>query len=257
MHKRIIFITLYFLLINYSCFAQSDAEAATKYYNSGVEFFKQGKYQLADSFFTLSLNKYRAVDAFFNRAVTRKKIGNVEGYCNDIYMATANGDKVARDAFLKECTMNDTTYFDGKIRIMAQHKFGTIKDSIIVDSLGRKFWFNAVNPVRDSLDDTLAIYTETMPVFPGGDIGLVKFLTMNVKYPHKALEDGIVGTVYVTFTLSKEGNAEDIKILRGVSEELDKEALRVVSMMPQWFPGTQNGRFVKVQYNIPVKFKIK
>ncbi len=258
MKSLISFFCIYFLLPGCICLAQNEVVTATNYYNSGVELLNKGEYLLADSLFTLSLNKYYAVDAFLNRAITRKRLGNEEGYCNDLYMATANGDEEARNAFLKKCTLNDTTYFDGKTRIMAQHKYGSNKDSIIIDSLGKKSWHNVVDTVPLSPEDTLALYkSEIMPMFPGKEEGLIRFLGNNIKYPSKSRDKGIGGNVYVTFAISKEGNVEDIKILRGVSEDIDKEALRVVGMMPQWFPGMQKGRFVKVQYNLPIKFTVR
>jgi TonB family protein len=247
---------VYFLLKNSSCLAQNDVLTAANYYNSGVELLKKGEYLMADSLFTLSLNKYYAVDAFLNRAITRKKLGNEEGFCNDIYMATANGDSQARNVFLKKCTVNDTTYFDGKTRIIAQHKFDSNKDSIIIDSLGNKTWYDVVDTIPLlSHDDTLALYkTEILPMFPGKEAALLNFLTKNIKYPAKSRDKGIGGTVYVTFVVNKVGKVEDIKILRGVSEDIDTEAIRVIGMMPQWFPGMQKGKFVKVQYNLPIKF---
>jgi len=248
-------LCIYFLLANSNCLAQNDIVTATNYYNSGVESLNKGEYLLADSLFTLSLNKYYAVDAFINRALARKKLGNEEGFCNDIYMAMANGDSEARNVFLKKCTVNDTTYFDGKTRIIAQHKYDSNKDSIIIDSLGNKTWYNVADTSPLHHDDTLALdKSEIMPVFPGKEAGLLNFLRKNIHYPEKSREKGIEGTVYVTFVITKEGNVEDIKILRSVNDELDKEAMRVVSIMPQWFPGMQKGKFVKVQYSLPIRF---
>lgn len=230
-------------------YAQNDA--ATDYYNSGIELFKKGEYRSADSLFTLSLNKYSASDAFANRAIARLRLGNEEGFCNDIYMATANGDSSARNLFLKKCTVNDTTYFDTKTRIIARHKYDSIKDSIIIDSSGRKFWYN---PVDTLPGDSFVL---SMPVFPGKEEGLLNFLRMNIHYPAESRNKGIQGIVYVAFVVSNEGNVKDIKILRGINDELDAEAIRVISIMPQWFPGIQKGRFMSVQYNLPIQFVVK
>jgi len=98
---------------------------------------------------------------------------------------------------------------------------------------------------------------EEMPQFPGGgEAALLKYLQTNIKYPPMARENGIEGTVYVTFVVDKDGKVKEPKLLRGVTG-LDDEALRVISKMPDWKPGKQNGRTVAVQYNLPVRFTLK
>ena len=72
-----------------------------------------------------------------------------------------------------------------------------------------------------------------------------------------ARENEIQGNVYVTFLVDKDGKVKDAKILRGIGGGCDEEALRVVSHMPDWKPGKQNGRAVMVQYNLPVKFTLR
>lgn len=98
---------------------------------------------------------------------------------------------------------------------------------------------------------------EEMPQFPGGgEAALLAYLRSNIKYPPLARENGIEGTVYVTFVVDKDGKVKEPKLLRGVTG-LDEEALRVISKMPDWKPGKQNGRTVAVQYNLPVRFTLK
>ncbi len=95
------------------------------------------------------------------------------------------------------------------------------------------------------------------PEFPGGMLGLQKYLIGAVKYPVAALERGIQGTVYLSFIINKEGKVENVKILRGIETTLDNEAFRVVNSLPQWKPGRQNGRPVKVSYQVPIKFQLQ
>ncbi|MEM9022904.1 MAG: energy transducer TonB [Bacteroidota bacterium] len=85
---------------------------------------------------------------------------------------------------------------------------------------------------------------------------IVNHLNKNVKYPRRAREARIEGTVYVTFVVNKSGNVEDASILRGVHPLLDKEALRVVSGFPCYVPGKQQNRSVNVSFNMPIKFKL-
>ena len=98
---------------------------------------------------------------------------------------------------------------------------------------------------------------EVEPEFPGGVEALYKYLAENIKYPVLAKEKGTQGRVYVTFVVEKDGSVTDAKVLRGVSEEVDAEALRVINAMPKWKPGMQQGVPVRVQYNIPIVFKLQ
>jgi protein TonB len=98
---------------------------------------------------------------------------------------------------------------------------------------------------------------QEMPAFPGGEEELFKFLEKEMKYPDFALKNSIEGIVYLTFVINRDGTVGDIKLLRGVDNFLNDEAIRVVKKMPKWKPGKQNGNAVRVQLNLPVKFKIR
>lgn len=97
---------------------------------------------------------------------------------------------------------------------------------------------------------------EEMPVYPGGDSALRKYIAENVNYPEVAKKNGIQGKVYVTFVVDVDGSSTAVKIARGVDPSLDKEALRVVSSMPTWAPGKQDGKAVKVAYTVPINFAL-
>ncbi len=101
------------------------------------------------------------------------------------------------------------------------------------------------------------LVVEEMPSFPGGEEKLMEYLRSKIKYPTIARENGITGRVYVSFIVDKDGKIKDVKKLRGIGGGCDEEALRVVSTMPDWKPGRQNGRNVTVQYNLPVNFNLK
>lgn len=109
-----------------------------------------------------------------------------------------------------------------------------------------------------SREDVFTI-VEKMPEFPGGNQAMMEFIQRNVVYPPIEREYGVRGTVYVTFVVEKDGSLSNVRCLRGVKAGpgLDKEAMRVISSMPVWAPGTQNGRAVRVQYNLPIKFSIR
>lgn len=101
------------------------------------------------------------------------------------------------------------------------------------------------------------LIVQEMPSFPGGDGERIKYLNENINYPKQAAETGIQGTVYVQFIVNSKGNITDVKILRGIGGGCDEEALRVVNAMPQWHPGKQNGKAVRVLYNMAIKFKLQ
>ena len=97
---------------------------------------------------------------------------------------------------------------------------------------------------------------EKMPEFEGGMDGMMSFLQKNIKYPAEAKEKGKKGRVLVQFVVEKDGSIVEPKVVKSVSPELDAEALRVVQMMPKWKPGQQRGKNVRVQFTLPVLFKL-
>jgi protein TonB len=101
------------------------------------------------------------------------------------------------------------------------------------------------------------LIVEEMPFYPGGDTERMKFLADNIQYPLQASELNIQGTVYLQFVVDSKGNITDAKILRGIGGGCEEEALRVIKMMPQWHPGRQNGKSVRVLYTMPVSFKLQ
>ena len=97
---------------------------------------------------------------------------------------------------------------------------------------------------------------EVMPEFPGGQGALLKFLATNVRYPESAVKNGIEGRVSCSFVVGKDGAISEAEVIRGVSPELNEEALRVINSMPVWSPGKQRGEAVNVKYTVPVTFRL-
>lgn len=97
---------------------------------------------------------------------------------------------------------------------------------------------------------------EHMPSFPGGTAELFKFLATTVKYPAAAKKAGTQGRVIVTFVVEEDGSIVEPTVVKSVSPELDAEAVRVINAMPNWEPGTQNGKAVRVKYTIPIIFSL-
>lgn len=113
--------------------------------------------------------------------------------------------------------------------------------------------------VVEAVVETPLTIVEQMPTFPGGEAEMMKYIQKNVSYPQMEKEGQIQGTCYVTFVVEKDGSITDVKVLRGVSggPGCDKEAMRVVKSMPNWKAGKQNGREVRVQFNLPIKFILR
>ena len=98
---------------------------------------------------------------------------------------------------------------------------------------------------------------EEMPSYPGGEQKLMEYVAKNIKYPQIARETGIQGRVYVNFVVEPDGSVSNVSVLRGIGGGCDEEAMRVVKNMPKWKPGKQRGKAVRVQYMLPVNFKLQ
>lgn len=109
--------------------------------------------------------------------------------------------------------------------------------------------------VVDNSDEIFTV-VEQNPEFEGGYAAMVNFIKANMKYPLAARRMGIEGTVHVSLLVNKQGEIDEVKVLRGIHPDCDKEAVRVVQLMPHWKPGKQNGRPVHVRFVLPLKFRM-
>lgn len=96
---------------------------------------------------------------------------------------------------------------------------------------------------------------EEMPSFPGGMAALMKYIKDNLRYPEICREGAAMGRVNVVFIVNEDGSLSDVKVIRSIIPELDKEAIRVVKSMPKWNPAKQNGKAVKMKYVVSVNFR--
>ncbi len=110
---------------------------------------------------------------------------------------------------------------------------------------------------KNEEEDVIHQWVDEMPEFPGGMEALLSFIGNSVKYPVIAQETGVKGKVLVSFVINKDGNVSDARVIRSVDAALDKEALRVVNMMPAWRPGMQAGKTVRVSYVVPINFVLQ
>ncbi len=105
-------------------------------------------------------------------------------------------------------------------------------------------------------NDSIYQIVEVMPEFPGGTEKMMDYLSKNIKYPEAAKEKGISGRVFLSFVIEKDGAVSNVKVAKGIGKECDDEALRVVKAMPKWKPGLQKGKPVRVNYMLPIFFKL-
>ena len=118
---------------------------------------------------------------------------------------------------------------------------------------------NSDQNATDQEGEEVFFIVEEMPTFNGGEPATEFriFIGQNLRYPESAEENGIEGRVIIQFAVDKNGNAVDAVVVRSVSPELDKEAVRVVMSSPKWTPGKQRGKAVKVLFTFPINFVLQ
>ena len=215
----------------------------------------------------------------------------VSGNCENGYgtYTDANGDEYAgeyKDGLLHG--IGAYTFNDGKLIQEGLWEMGEIiiklediylsKDKYIkLEDIYRERDVKELNPsdintgeifdIVEEDDDEVFMVAETMPKFKCmkfkrdkkeycGELGLMKYIQKNVKYPPIAMEYNITGKVYVSFIVDKSGSVTNVKIVRGVDKNLDAEALRVVRSLPKYKPGFQRGKTVRVMFTIPINFTL-
>ncbi|MCK3686063.1 M56 family metallopeptidase [Maribellus sp. YY47] len=223
----------------------------------------------------------------FNSSLIKKRIKMISGIkssklANIKYLAGAisivalvtvfaceNKETIEVESAAEKAASLQISVEDGKIKLLGDDvdikkvedilSAGNIRVS--KDSLGNTYMWSEEAPnsiyARNEELDQVFLIVEDMPVFPGGENGLRKYIANSVKYPVLAQENGIQGKVYVTFVVGKDGFVKNARIARGVDPVLDKEALRVVNTLPQWKPGIQRGEPVNVSYTVPINFVLQ
>ena len=124
----------------------------------------------------------------------------------------------------------------------------TLKDEVVVEK-----------PVEKPKEVKEEVFrsVEQMPQFPGGEAALMKYLQSHINYPPMAAENNVQGKVVVQFVVDKTGKVGEVKVVRSVDKDLDREAVRVCKSLPKFTPGRQNGQAVSVWYTLPVTFKLQ
>lgn len=145
------------------------------------------------------------------------------------------------------------TIVEDDVEIEEEFEFESTEadDETIIDAVP------VIDDEEDEQDEQVFVVVEDMPEFPGGELALRKWIANNIDYPVIAAENGIQGKIYVTFVVDKDGSISNARIARGVDPSLDQEALRVVNNLPNWKPGMQRGKPVRVSYTVPINFQLQ
>ena len=164
---------------------------------------------------------------------------------------------IKKDELVKEENqVKQMDKLDDKVAVGAENHDGT-KDRNI-EAVRNDIAVNTPPPApKEEVTNKVFDVVEVMPSFPGGQGALLSYLSTHVKYPVVAQENGVQGRVTVSFVVERDGSITDVHVVRSVDPSLDREAARVVSSMPNWQPGKQNGSAVRVKFNVPVQFKLQ
>lgn len=114
-------------------------------------------------------------------------------------------------------------------------------------------YFNFQKPV---IDDEVFLVVEMQPHFPYGLDSLARFIRKNIQFPYESRKNRISGKVFFDFIIDKNGHLINLKLIKGINEELDREATRIMYHIPFWFPGEHNGHKMNVHYQLPIKFHL-
>jgi periplasmic protein TonB len=161
--------------------------------------------------------------------------------------------KVEQPKYVPPKVVDDTFNIPNTL-MTTDDALGSIKDGIVVDKIDSLT--TDISPVPVKKDEEIFIKVEESPVFPGGDIALLKYIADNTKYPAEAIEINLEGKVIVKFAVMSDGSVSKVQTIRSINPLLDQEAIRVVSSLPQWKPGKQNGKPVSVWFSVPVTFQL-
>ena len=114
-----------------------------------------------------------------------------------------------------------------------------------------------MNPDLADVPSEIFVVVEEMPVFPGGDEALMKFINSSIIYPEDAKAKNIQGRVILRFAVMSDGRVDNVTVLKKIDPALDEEAIRVAKSLPSWKPGRQQGKPVNVWYSVPITFALK
>ena len=175
---------------------------------------------------------------------------------NDLYYTTSDKNGSYKITRINEGAYNVKVSCDGYESVSIRAVNIPVKKLTFQD-----FWLKnkeaSAAPSQEVVvgQDSIHRVTEVMPQYPGGPNEMMRYIQENIKYPQSAKDNKIEGRVFVSFVVEKDGSITNAAVMRGIDKECDAEALRVVSSMPKWTPGQQDGKNVRTQFTIPIYYK--
>ena len=176
---------------------------------------------------------------------------------NDLYYTNSDKNGSYKITRINEGTYNVKVSCDGYESVSIRAVNIPVKKLTFQD-----FWLkkNEAGETSSKIDavitqDSIHRVVEVMPQYPGGPNEMMRYIQENIKYPQSAKANKIEGRVFVSFVVEKDGSITNAAVMRGIDKECDAEALRVVSSMPKWTPGQQDGKNVRTQFTIPIIYK--
>ncbi len=278
MDKVILYLRYIIILVPVMCFTQVNNTYAhnvalnsaqikdnSTFYNEALKHYNLKEYKKADSLFTISLMKYPHKDTYVNRAVCRKKLLNIEGYCYDLSMALMLGDEESKKVFLTECGTIDTTYFDKQgspgskdkfecMEVKINSGFKDIEITYVYNSKG------ALYTKYKTIDSIGKIYltVDVGPQHEGTEGDFFFYIKKNLRYPPDIKKIGKSVFVRARFIVNEKGKI--VKIIQiGASEKCDaciSEAERFILGISKWKPAKINNIPVQSIDFITLKFDI-
>ncbi|HBG70155.1 MAG TPA: hypothetical protein DDX57_05145 [Bacteroidales bacterium] len=272
---KLLFV-LFLALISLMC--QAQRIDAIYFNDKGVDAYNSGKYNKADSLFKLSAELFPTRDVYVNLALVNNKLGDQCESCKYLYLAGIFGDTTSMKRYNKYCIKIDTLKYENhnyyvvykrqscneeiiftffkRLQSGADSCVILVNDSTLTNDiiLSKSFEIEKYVDTLIHFSEDIYTITETQPEFPGGVDALMTFLKNNIKYPLAARNNEIQGTVYITYIIEPDGELSNIKVLKGIGGGCDEEAIRVISLMPAWKPGTQRGKPVRAYFNLPIQF---
>lgn len=183
----------------------------------------------------------------------------VENHCFVAVDIVVNSEGNVIEANIKDTNTTNESFRKSALDTARKREFDTTPNSSANRKMTIRYKFNAPADIEsNNADKEVKPFTtvEQMPQFKGGDTELMKFIGNNLKYPIEAQEAGIQGKVTVRFIVDENGNVTNPQIIRGIDPACDREALRIIKLMPQWVAGKQNGQNVPVEFTLPILFRL-
>lgn len=194
---------------------------------------------------TFGINKNILTNTFFNQSIMKKRI---------FMLYKQRSTKTAILKYGLFLPLFAGTLLLSSATISGNEEINTAARELTVTDYETFETFIPTIARQDKIFDFVS--TDTPPTFPGGMPKFYQYLARNVKYPAAAVKNNVQGKVFLSYIVEKDGKLTEIKVIKGVSPELDKEAVRVMQNSPKWIPGKVKGAPVRVKYSIPISFKL-